>query len=88
MIQKLQEFGSDERLRTVDACAVAVLSHGTRSDVIYGTDGRITDGIPQMGTYITTTDIRDILSPTNCPALSGKPKLYIVQACRGGNYTL
>ena len=55
-----------------DALVVILLSHGTESG-IYGTDG-------------FEVDLNDILSQfdnKNCKAMRGKPKIFVVQACRG-----
>lgn len=55
-----------------DALVVILLSHGTESG-IYGTDG-------------LEVDLNDILSyydNRNCKQMLGKPKVFIVQACRG-----
>lgn len=55
-----------------DALVVILLSHGTESG-IYGTDG-------------LEVDLNDILSyfdNKTCKHLMGKPKVFIVQACRG-----
>ncbi|KAK2186252.1 hypothetical protein NP493_207g00027 [Ridgeia piscesae] len=49
----------------------AILSHGS-NDVVYGTDGPI--------------PIDTLVSPfkdEQCPTLRGKPKVFIIQACRG-----
>jgi hypothetical protein len=55
-----------------DALVVILLSHGTESG-IYGIDG-------------IEIDLNDILSyfdNKKCKAMRGKPKIFIVQACRG-----
>lgn len=55
-----------------DALVVILLSHGTECG-IYGTDG-------------IEVDLNDILSyfdNKKCKAMRGKPKVFIVQACRG-----
>lgn len=55
-----------------DAVVVILLSHGTESG-IYGTDG-------------LEVDLNDILSyfdNKKCKQMMGKPKVFIVQACRG-----
>jgi len=55
-----------------DALVVILLSHGTESG-IYGTDNIEVD----MNDILTQFDNR------NCKKLLGKPKVFIVQACRG-----
>lgn len=53
---------------------LVIMSHGTENGKIYGTDL----------SCITSEEIEDALSHTNFPAMKGKPKLIIIQACRGG----
>ena len=55
------------------AFVLVITSHGDEGSVI-GSDGR----------HIAITDILDLLSPKNCPAMKGKPKVVIIQACSGG----
>lgn len=55
-----------------DSLVVILLSHGTESG-IYGTDGLEVD----MNDILTYFDNR------NCKQMMGKPKVFIVQACRG-----
>ena len=55
-----------------DCFACVILSHGDDDDVIFGTDGKIT--LEELISY---------LLPDKCPSLSGKPKLFFIQACRG-----
>ena len=52
---------------------LVIMSHGTTQDRIVGTDGKC----------VTLADVLDLLSPLNFPAMAGKPKFIVVQACRG-----
>ena len=60
------------------AFVMIVMSHGSNRDVIYGVDGR----------YVTLEAIMSEFQATNCPSLDGKPKVFIIQACRGSNDNL
>ena len=77
-----------EQQRDVDSCMIAILSHGKKGNVIFGTDGCLGylghQNCPQNGTFITTDDLRQLFSSSICRAMEGKPKLFIIQACRGG----
>lgn len=56
-----------------DAFVCIIMSHGTSGDKIMGVDGR-------------TIAIEDLMSEFNavrCPSLTNKPKIFLVQACRG-----
>lgn len=53
--------------------SLILMSHGT-GDYIYGTDN--------VAVYLP--DLCDLLSALNFPQMSMKPKLVIVQSCRGG----
>ncbi|KAH9376430.1 hypothetical protein HPB48_021122 [Haemaphysalis longicornis] len=57
-------------------CLVVVLSSHGHKHVLYGTDGY----------YVDLQQIYDLFDNNNCPALQGKPKLFFIQACRGGTY--
>lgn len=48
-------------------------SHGHEGS-ISGSDGK----------HVTITELMELLSPKNFPAMRGKPKLVIIQACAGG----
>ena len=60
----------------VDCFVLVLLSHGTE-DGIYATDSIM---------YIE--DIIEIFNATNCPQLRFKPKVLIIQCCRGTNLCL
>ncbi|KAI1899138.1 hypothetical protein AGOR_G00058450 [Albula goreensis] len=70
MRETLGQFRDEEH---GDCFVCCVLSHGTQQGV-YGCDGQL-------------LRIReDLLAPfngANCPALSGKPKVFFIQACQG-----
>ena len=54
---------------------VAILSHGVNGQ-IYGTDGRL----------IKVETLTDHFTGRWCPTLNGKPKIFLLQACRGGSF--
>ncbi|KAI3420785.1 Ced-3p [Globodera pallida] len=56
-----------------DSTFVVVLSHG-EENVLYGVDTNPVD----------VNEFYETLSAKNCPALAGKPKIFVVQSCRGG----
>ena len=55
-----------------DCLIVAILTHGDYGDVLYGTSGAI-----------TLQEVIETFSSKRCPTLIGKPKIFIIQACRG-----
>lgn len=63
-----------------DCCVVVLLSHGTEAShnrfpgAVHGVDG------PSVPVQIIT----NYLNGQNCPSLQGKPKLFFIQACGGG----
>lgn len=83
MVQVLKDFAQLPALHEVDSIVVAIFSHGSQGDKIFGTNGRVENGRPAAGTYMTVFELSSIFSTNNCPAMKGKPKLFIIQACRG-----
>ena len=56
-----------------DCLMVAILTHGNYGDLLYGTTGQ----------GIVIQEIIETFSGRRCPTLIGKPKIFIIQACRG-----
>ena len=56
-----------------DALFFIILSHGDRGDIIFTSDDIM----------IKINDIVKCFSASKCPTLSNKPKVFIIQACRG-----
>lgn len=61
-------------LESHDAFVCVILSHGGSGDLIFGVDGR----------SVSVHDITKKFNDENCFALRGKPKMFFVNACRGG----
>ena len=75
MVNKLKEFAKLPDHADMDACFVCLLSHGEEG-FIFGTDGK----------RIPLEEIFMLFGNTNCKGLIGKPKVFIIQACRGGEF--
>jgi hypothetical protein len=58
-----------------DALFVFILSHGNEHG-IYGTDGFVID---------VDSDVLSCFDNKNCKAMKGKPKVFVIQACRGNS---
>ena len=67
--QKVALFSQNTRHRDANCAVMILLSHG-EENVIYGTDEK-------------TVLLRKLYTTLDCPALRGKPKVVLVQACRG-----
>ncbi|XP_070207707.1 caspase-14-like isoform X2 [Littorina saxatilis] len=80
-------FADYVQRKEVDSCAVAILTHGCKEEVLFGRDGKFvspqTGSGVQHGTYIKTSRLRQVFSTSRCRAMQGKPKLFIIQACKG-----
>uniref|UniRef100_A0A3Q2HA07 Caspase 2 n=1 Tax=Equus caballus TaxID=9796 RepID=A0A3Q2HA07_HORSE len=73
MQEKLQNFAQLPAHRVTDSCIVALLSHGVEGG-IYGVDGKL----------LQLQEVFRLFDNANCPSLQNKPKMFFIQACRGG----
>uniref|UniRef100_A0A4W5Q8U0 Caspase 2, apoptosis-related cysteine peptidase n=1 Tax=Hucho hucho TaxID=62062 RepID=A0A4W5Q8U0_9TELE len=62
--------------QTVSSCVVCLLSHGVEG-AIYGTDGQL----------LQLDWVFEAFDNAHCPLLQNKPKMFFIQACRGGELT-
>ncbi|XP_002122917.2 caspase-2-like [Ciona intestinalis] len=74
MERQVKHFAQMEEHRKCDSCAVAILSHGSKTD-IYASDGR----------RIPMESLIKMFDNVNCPQLQNKPKIFFIQCCRGDN---
>ncbi len=56
-----------------DSFVCCILTHGSDDDILYGTDGK----------EINLNKILQMFHSSKCQSLAGKPKIFIIQACRG-----
>ncbi|XP_023568601.1 caspase-2 isoform X3 [Octodon degus] len=73
MQEKLHSFAQLPAHRATDSCVVVLLSHGVEGSV-YGVDGKL----------LQLQEIFRLFDNANCPSLQNKPKMFFIQACRGG----
>uniref|UniRef100_A0A3B5MA40 Caspase a n=1 Tax=Xiphophorus couchianus TaxID=32473 RepID=A0A3B5MA40_9TELE len=78
MNEVLHTFAEHPKLRDTDSVFVVIMSHGKREFVLgvnHSEENK--DEFPVDNIYRH-------LGPQECPALMNKPKIIIIQACRGG----
>ncbi|XP_071619161.1 caspase-2 isoform X2 [Heliangelus exortis] len=73
MQNALERFSKLPDHQDVDSCIVALLSHGVEG-AIYGSDGKL----------LQLQEAFRLFDNANCPNLQNKPKMFFIQACRGG----
>lgn len=54
---------------------VFIMTHGDEGGQLYGSDGET----------VVTKNIATLFNASNCPVLLEKPKIFVIQACRGGD---
>jgi len=70
---KLKEVASLNH-KEYDCLMIAILTHGKQGK-LYGTD-KLTPIVPLI----------NLFDGNKCPTLVGKPKIFVIQACRGDDY--
>ncbi|XP_040201997.1 caspase-7-like [Rana temporaria] len=71
--REIREIYRKEREIPQGDCFINIISSHGEEGVIYDFHGE----------QVYLRDLYDLLSPENCPALAGVPKLFFIQACRG-----
>ena len=78
LLDVIKSETEDTRHEDFGMFVLVIMSHGTENDCFYGTDLKT----------VRLVDICELLAGRNFPAMEGKPKLIIVQACAGGKKLL
>lgn len=76
ILRAVEFFGSHKDHASTGCAVLAVLTHGDNKGILFGSDGN----------PITVDMLRRAFSPdpNSVNFLRGKPKILIVNACRGG----
>ncbi|XP_010830581.1 PREDICTED: caspase-1-like [Bison bison bison] len=77
MILELKAFAAHSEHRTSDSTFLVFMSHGIRAGIC---GKKYSEEVPDI---LKVDDIFHVLNTGNCPALKDKPKVIIIQACRG-----
>uniref|UniRef100_A0A8C6T7N0 Caspase-1 n=1 Tax=Neogobius melanostomus TaxID=47308 RepID=A0A8C6T7N0_9GOBI len=77
MEDALVEFSKHPKLKETDSVFVVIMSHG-KLGAVHGVNYE-----PNEPDELRVDKIYDKLNAENCPALVNKPKIIIIQACRG-----
>ncbi|XP_008063025.1 caspase-1-like [Carlito syrichta] len=80
MTTTLKEFAARPEHRTSDSTFLVFMSHGIREGIC---GKKYSEEIPDV---LNVNNIFQILNTWNCPSLKDKPKVIIIQACRGENH--
>uniref|UniRef100_A0A914WSK8 Caspase family p20 domain-containing protein n=1 Tax=Plectus sambesii TaxID=2011161 RepID=A0A914WSK8_9BILA len=68
----------------IDASMVFIFTHGDKGDLICGVDVHKEGGLPYDEKLVHLSEIFDIFNLSVCDKLMEKPKLFFIEACRGG----
>lgn len=68
-----EKYGCQTDHSTFNAFVMIVMSHGEDNDCILGVDGK----------RVFVKDLMVQFQELKCPSLKEKPKVFIIQACRG-----
>ncbi|XP_034995992.2 caspase-4 isoform X2 [Zootoca vivipara] len=79
MARRLKSFAAQEEHKTSDSTFVVLMSHGLREGLCGVKHEDSCRDLLSVDTVFSTFNNK------NCPALRGKPKVIVIQACRGEN---
>ena len=63
----------EKPLSAYHGLVVFIMTHGGEGGKLFGSDGK----------HIAVEEIASLFNASNCPALIDKPKIFVIQACRG-----
>lgn len=83
MDDALVHFSKHPKLTETDSVFVVIMSHG-KLGVVLGVNFKQSYSSGETPDELQVDSIYRHLNAKNCPALTDKPKIIIIQACRGG----
>ncbi|KTF84182.1 hypothetical protein cypCar_00035863 [Cyprinus carpio] len=85
MSAAMRDFSQREEHSRSDSCFVVLMSHGSASGICGVSSIVNSDGEEDI---FSTDDIYNCLNTTNCPGLRDKPKIILIQSCRGDTISI
>lgn len=82
MAETLKQFAARDEHQTSDSTFLVLMSHGVKAGLC-GTDSK-----DESTDLLLNDSIFSAFNNKNCKALMRKPKVIIIQACRGSKSTL
>lgn len=82
--EAISVFSKHPKLKDTDSVLVVIMSHG-KLGTILGVNSKIGTGGNEEPDEFPINNIYKHLGSEKCPALLNKPKIIIIQACRGGD---
>ncbi|XP_073339295.1 caspase a-like [Pagrus major] len=79
----IRDFSEHPKLKETDSVVVVIMSHG-KEGVVLGVDWKKETSGDEKPDEFPINDIYKHLGPEKCKALMDKPKIIIINACRGG----
>ncbi|KAG7215603.1 hypothetical protein INR49_022129 [Caranx melampygus] len=79
----LIQFSKHEKVKETDSVVVVIMSHG-KCGAVLGVNSVSDEDTQSSPDEFHIDKIYELLSPSKCRALLNKPKIIIIQACRGG----
>lgn len=73
IMNRTKSISKDVKIKDSDCFVFIILTHGNENGMC-GTDGE----------YVPLTTLTEMFEPNNCPEMNEKPKMFLIQACRGG----
>ncbi|XP_050956574.1 caspase a-like [Labeo rohita] len=82
MSAAMRDFSQREEHVQSDSCFVVFMSHGSTTGICGVSSIVNSNGEEDI---FSTDEIYNCLNTENCPGLQDKPKIILIQSCRGGN---
>lgn len=74
---KTRLISQSDKVKDSDCFIFIILTHGG-DEGVFGVDEK----------SVSVSTLTEMFEPNNCPGLNEKPKIFLIQACRGGEFYL
>uniref|UniRef100_A0A914CAN0 Uncharacterized protein n=1 Tax=Acrobeloides nanus TaxID=290746 RepID=A0A914CAN0_9BILA len=74
----IDHFGQNNKHQKYDSCVIAIMTHGGTHDKLHGANY-----LDDPNDFVIMDDLLQRMNSAHAEKLKGKPKIFIIQACRG-----